>query len=296
MHNITVNDALTVKTAAALGIFDGVHTGHRLVLSETMKYTVKGFVPAVFTFVTESVKFKHGKPLEYIYTNSQKLHILENSGIKYALSCEFDLLQNMDGEEFVRKIICGVLNAGAVICGENFRFGKNALCGTEELKKFGEKYGFEVCVVKLSENGFSSGKFREMLKEGNTGNGMYSLYGKVVQGNRLGRTLDFPTVNQLYAQRQLVPKKGVYRTFTVIDGKKYDSVTNIGVKPTVENNIKPLAETHILDFSGDLYGRMIEVGFLEFVRCEKKFSSLEELKKQVFADIDYVRSQTAGNR
>lgn len=298
MVNVTESGSIKEKTAAALGIFDGVHCGHRLVISSAVSY--KGLAPAVFTFRTESVNFKHGRPFEYIYTNEQKLRILEKLGIKYALSPDFSTLQNMDGEEFAREILCRKMNVGAVVCGENFRFGKNASCGTDELKRLGEKYGFEVQVIKLSGNGFSSEKYRAMLREGRVnetyslGCGMYSLYGEVIEGNRLGRTLDFPTINQIFGEKQLVPRKGVYHTLTDIDGKTYNSITNIGVKPTIEKNIKPLAETHILDYCGDLYGRKIEVRFVGFVRDEKKFGSVDELKKQVFADIDYIRQQNAG--
>lgn len=300
MVNVTENGGIKEKTAVALGIFDGVHCGHRLVISSAVKYAEKGFTPAVFTFRTESVSFKHGRPFEYIYTNEQKLRILGGLGVKYVMSPDFNALQSMDGEEFVCEALCGKMNAGAVVCGENFRFGKSALYGAEELKRLGEKYGFEVRVIKLSGNGFSSEKYRSMLREGRVnetyslGCGMYSLYGEVIEGNRLGRTLDFPTINQIFGERQLVPRRGVYHTFTNIDGKAYNSVTNIGVKPTIEKNIKPLAETHILDYSGDLYGRKIEVGFIGFVRDEKKFDSIDELKKQVFADIAYIREQNAG--
>lgn len=296
MINITESGRIKDKTAVAMGIFDGVHCGHRLVISEAEKFT--GLVPAVFTFKTESMSFKHGKPFEYIYTNEQKLRILDKLGAEYVFSPDFDLLREMDGEEFVRKIICERMNAGAVVCGDNFRFGKDALFTVHELEKLGEKYGFEVRVIGLGKNHFSSERFREMLREGKvqeiytSGCGMYSIYGEVVEGNRLGRTLDFPTINQLFGERQLVPRKGVYHTLTGIDGKIYNSITNIGVKPTVEKDIKPLAETHILDYSGDLYGRKPEVRFMEFVRDEKKFGSLEELKKQVFADIDYVRQNS----
>lgn len=295
MVDVTESGSIKEKTAAALGIFDGVHCGHRLVISSAVSY--KGLAPAVFTFRTESVNFKHGRPFEYIYTNEQKLRILEKLGIKYALSPDFSTLQDMDGEEFVREVLCGKMNVGAVVCGENFRFGKNASCGTDELKNLGEKYGFEVQVIKLSDNGFSSEKYRAMLREGKVhetyalGCGMYTLYGEVVLGNRLGRTLDFPTINQIFGEKQLVPRKGVYHTLTGIDGKTYNSITNIGVKPTVEKNIKPLAETHILDYCGDLYGRKIEVQFMDFVRDEKKFDTIDELKRQVFADIDCIRQQ-----
>ncbi len=288
MTIITLNDKISEKTAVALGIFDGIHCGHRIIIENACN---KGFVPSVFTFRTESVKFKHGKPFEYIYTNSQKLHFLDKAGINYVLSPDFDDIKDMTGEEFAEKILSGIMNTGSVICGDNFRFGKDASCGTDELKVFGKKYSFSVEVIKLKENDFSSEKFRAMLKNGELSReNPYILYGEVVHGKQIGRTIDFPTINQNYADRQLVLKYGVYFTLTKIDGICYPSITNVGVKPTIEGQRSPLAETHILDFSGDLYGKNIEVEFCKFIRPEMKFSSVDELKTQISRDIYEVRS------
>lgn len=300
MVNVTDGKKITQKTVVALGLFDGMHRGHKQIIAEMLKYCDKGYASAVFTFNTESVRFKHGKPFEYISTNEQKLRTLEFIGIDYIMCPDFDDMKELTGEEFALEILCKQLNATAVACGENFRFGKNASCGTEELKKFGKKYGFEVIVTELVSDGFSSEKYRALLREGRVndsyilGGAGYSLYAEVVAGNRLGRTLDFPTINQNFAEGQLVPKRGVYHTGTVINGVVYDSITNVGVKPTVEKDIKPLAETHILDYSGDLYGKKLEVLFYSFIRDEMKFGSVEELKKQVMADIDCVRREIAG--
>lgn len=288
MTEITVNSRISEKTAVALGIFDGLHHGHRAVLSEALSRES----PAVFTFRTESIKRKHGKPFEYIFTNSYKLELLAGMGIKYVYSPDFDDVRSMSGEEFVNEILVKKMNAGLVICGENFRFGKAAQCGAGELLQFGIKYGFEVKIISL--DGFSSEKYRSLLREGNVeelykNNDAYILSAEVITGNKLGRTLDFPTINQNFAPGQLVPRFGVYYTTTLVGGHNYPSVTNVGVKPTVEDNIKPLAETHILGFSGDLYGRCVDVAFRRFIRGEMKFSSVDELKKQIAADVEYIK-------
>ncbi|MBR6385114.1 MAG: riboflavin biosynthesis protein RibF [Ruminococcus sp.] len=293
MTEITLNDRIKEKTAAALGLFDGVHEGHELILRNAGMYSMRNYAPSVFTFRTESIKIKHGKPFEYIYTNRQKLEKISKN-IRYVLSPDFDEVRNMTGEEFVEKILVNIMNVGAVVCGDNFRFGKNASCGISELKSFGEKYGFEVKISKLGENHFSSEKYRELLRNGEVEklypHNAYSLFGEVVRGNQIGRTINFPTVNQLYAENQLVPKFGVYRTRTFIDEKCFPSVTNIGVKPTVKGERNPLAETHILHFGGNLYGKTITVEFLEFIRPEIKFSSLDELKNQIEKDISRVKN------
>lgn len=287
-------------TAAALGIFDGVHSGHKLIIRKAVGCSENGLAPAVFTFNVESIAQKHGKEYEYIFSESYKHKILENMGVKYIYSPEMAEMCHMNGEEFARRILAEKMNAKTVVCGKNFRFGKNAAWGVTDLCKFGKKYGFEVIAENLSgENGsaYSSEYYRTMLREGQVhklytlGMGKYAVYSKVVNGNRIGRTLDFPTINQQFGEKQLVPKRGVYSTVTLIGNKTYDSITNIGVKPTVERDIKPLAETHILDFSGDLYGKEIEVRFNKFIRDEKKFSSLDELKIQIKKDIEYVRKQ-----
>lgn len=291
-------NSLSRPTAAALGIFDGVHKGHRCVLDKALSFKNKGLVPVVFTFDVESITRKHGREYKYIYGEGQKCRILEDMGFEFVYSPEMQNLCDMNGEEFVRKILLEKLCVKVVVCGENFRFGKNAAWGAKELLEFGKRFGFEVLTESLAEEHgkiCSSELVKSCLNDGNLeklsefGMEKYFILKPVITGNRIGRTINFPTINQAFGEHQLVPKKGVYATVTYIDGKTYRSITNIGVKPTVEKNAKPLAETHILDFSGDLYGRTIKVEFEGFIRGERKFSSLEELKKQINSDIDFVR-------
>lgn len=288
MIELIGNEYVPEKTAVALGLFDGLHHGHRKVIAEILDKSA----PTVFTFRTESIQYKHGKPLEYIYTNEQKLKILEKMGVKYVYSPDFDAVKDMDGEEFAKEILAGRLNAEYVVCGENFRFGKKALYDVTDLKELGKKYGFIVKIISL--DGFSSEKYRQLLREGNVeelcrNNDRYILSAEVVDGNRIGRTLDFPTINQHFAKEQIIPKRGVYHTYTLIEGRILPSITNVGIKPTVGGESRPLAETHILDYSGNLYGECIDVEFCRFIRSEMKFASLEELKSAIQADIDNCR-------
>lgn len=285
------------KTAVALGLFDGIHRGHRLILNKALSY--KEYTPAVFTFNTQSIKFKHSKPFEYIYPNSRKLEIIRNMNFDYIESPDFDTLRNLDGESFAKYILAEKMNSGVVVCGENFRFGKNASCDTDDLIRFGRKYNFKTEVIKLAENSgnvpVSSGIIRELLKQGRISElselgFCYTIKNTVAEGNKIGRTIDFPTINQNFYDGQLVLKYGVYCSETIIDNISYVSVTNIGVKPTVEDNIKPLAETHILGYCGNLYGTSPEVRIKDFVRSEKKFSSVDELKVQIAEDIKYIKT------
>lgn len=282
------------KSAVALGLFDGVHLGHRAVISLPVKMAEKGFVPSVFTFRSGSLRQKQCRRIDYIYSDSQKNKLLSELGIVQIFSEDFNNIKSLSGEEFVKNILINKLNAGFVSCGRDFRFGKNASCNAADLAGFGEKFGFQVEIADdISFNGenVSSNRIRELLKKGcvpeaNTLLGEeYRIDGKVVHGRQLGRTLDFPTVNQLYDDAQLIPRKGVYRSAAFIGGKKFDSITNIGVKPTVDKDISPLAETHILGFDSDVYGENITVKLLGFVRDERKFDSIEELRNQIACDI-----------
>lgn len=280
------------KKSVALGIFDGVHLGHRAV----MKMTENSGVPAVFTFNNTSLHAKQGRSIEYIYTDEQKAALIRSLGIRKIFSRDFSDIRDMSGSEFAKNIIVRNLGAGSVACGRDFRFGRNASCGVNELVALGREYGFEVRVaedVLCNGSPVSSGRIRSLLSQGKVTaaadllGGSYMISGRIVHGRQIGRTLDFPTVNQLFSGGQLVPRFGVYASSVIIDRRHYESVTNIGVKPTIEGERSPLAETHIIGFSGDLYGRELDVELRGFIRPEVKFNSLDELKEQISQDISY---------
>ncbi len=294
MKFIKENEIISDKTSVALGIFDGVHLGHREILNTAGRYTLNGLSFAVFTFDTSSVKTKHGKPYEYIYNENQKNYILTGVGVEFIYSPKANRIMGMSGEEFAAEILKKKLNAEEVVCGQNFRFGKGASCGVSELEDYGKKYGFKVKVCEIIEKDgekISSERIKEYLKNGKIAEANkllgqeFFIMGEVVCGNRLGRTMNFPTINQLFEKGQIIPKMGAYASGVEIDGRVYCAVTNIGIKPTVEQNNLPLAETHILDFNGDLYGKNVKVNIYEFLREEKKFSSLDMLKEQIEKDV-----------
>ncbi len=285
------------KKAVALGLFDGVHLGHRAVISRPVSMAAQGLVPGVFTFRNTTLAYKQGRSIEYIYTDSYKERLVRRLGISEVFSEDFRELRELSGEEFARDILSRRLDAACVVCGTDFRFGRNASCGINELAELGKKYGFaaEVAddVIADGEN-ISSKRIRALLREGSPEKAAlllgekYTVSGETVYGNQIGRTIDFPTVNQLFEEGQLVPKCGVYSSSVAIDGTEYRAVTNIGVKPTIAGERSPLAETHILGFSGDLYGRYLEVRLNSFIRPEQKFSSLEELRSQIQQDISFA--------
>ncbi len=286
-----------MHTAVALGIFDGMHLGHRDVIKNTLGYCENDIKPAVFTFNSDTLEKKHNMPFRPIYKNSYKLKMLESMGFEYCYCPDFSDIMNMTAEEFAENILCKKMKAVHVVCGKGFRFGKYASGDIEELYKLGKKYGFEVTAVSPvtdNENKISSSLIRNFLTEGKIQEANrllgknYEIQGEVVHGRQLGRTIGIPTINQNFSENQLILMYGVYASRTVIDGKEYKSITNIGVKPTVDSNIKPLAETHIIDFSGDIYGKEITVIIDRMIRKEKKFSSVDELKNAIDTDIKSV--------
>lgn len=282
------------KTAVALGMFDGVHRGHRAVFERAESFADSSTEAAVFTFDSESLASKHGVKYRYIVPNSVKLEMINAAGISNIYCADFSELKDYEPEKFAEAVLAEKMNAAMVVCGSDFRFGKGAGGNVELLKEYGLKYGFKVSTVDhVSDGGedVSSSGIRNFLSAGNIKKAnaflgyRYKIKQSVTDGNHIGRTIDFPTINQLFCKGQLIPAYGVYATEVSIDGRTYSSVTNIGVKPTVSDCSEPLAETHIIGYSGNLYGRVMEVSFLDFLRPEQKFSSIDELKTQINKDI-----------
>ena len=269
------NDHKKNKTAAALGIFDGLHLGHLKVL-EAAKRTAasSGLVPAVFTFDTRSVTTKSGGAL---MTDADKRSFLAKQGFSFVCSADFAELKDLSPREFIRQVLIEKMNVGCAVCGEDFRFGKNAAADSGDLKRLCAEYGIEaheVSRLKIGgeEVGYSYG---------------YSL--PVIHGFARGRTWNFPTINQLIPEGLVLPRFGVYCSLVTIGEKKYAGVTNIGVKPTVENGSPPLAETFIIDFSGDLYGTTVDLRLCEFVRPEQTFGSFDELRTAIARDTGFAK-------
>ncbi len=285
----------STRTAVALGLFDGVHLGHRAVINAALAQKKNGLSSLVFTFEPDCVLRKAGGTQGYIYTKTEKEILLcEQIGVDEIVSPPFERLCCLSGEEFADEILCRQLRAAHVCCGNDFRFGKNAACGANELMDFGKRFGFEVEVISPVEYGgsiVSSSRVRELLLKGNItlANELlgfnYFINAEVSNGNHIGRTINFPTINQEFSDGQLIPKFGVYSTLTNVGGKVMPSVTNVGVKPTIEGVRRPLAETHIIGYNGDLYGKNADVCFKSFIRPEMKFASLGELKAQINKDI-----------
>lgn len=302
MINITYEKAgLSEKTVVALGLFDGVHKGHQDVIKKACDYRSLGLVPAVFTFKTNSLKSKRNEKFEYLITDEQKAIRLKALGVEYLCSPDFTEVMHLTPEEFVTTILKRKLNAKIVVCGEDFTFGKGGTADAKALEDICSKHDIMTIVVPFAMYGdqpISSTAIREKLKKGDikSVNAMlgydYAIRLTVVHGRKLGRKLAFPTINQLFPDGMIVAKNGVYASRSYVDNRYYMSITNIGIRPTVNREVIgekiPIAETYILGFDGDLYGKRIKVELKKFIRDEKKFSSLEDLKGQISIDTKKV--------
>ncbi len=279
------------KTSVALGSFDGLHIGHRAVVMNAAEEADRGFVPVVLLFDEHPLSVIKNAPPDAITTKKE----LENE-IKelnaFPVTVSFKNIMNMTPEQFVDTILVKMLNAGAVSCGFNFRFGRNSSGTPEILKKLCGERNIKLIItneVDYLGEPVSSTRIRKAIADGDMisaqkmlGHNFYYVF-TVESGDRIGRTLGFPTINQFFPDNFAIPKFGVYASTAYVENKPYPAVTDIGIRPTVEHK-KPRSETNIIGFSGDLYYKEIKIELLEFIRPEIKFSSLDELKIQIAKD------------
>ena len=287
------------KTSIALGTFDGIHLGHKKVILEAVKTAnEKNFKPTVMLFDVHPQSVIRGITPPKLLTDVKRKELISSLGAD-TVTFEFGRILDFTREEFFYSILIGELNVGAISCGENFRFGKNACGNVDFLKGECEKNGILLSVLPIiSVNGesVSSTKIRSLIHNGEIEKAnlmlgyCFSYSSKVLDGKHLGRKLGIPTINQLIPSELVTPKKGVYASYTLIDGKRLKSITNIGIRPTVENTLNVNSETHILSFSGNLYGKYPEIELVRFIRDEIKFDSVSQLREQIEKDINTVKN------
>lgn len=280
----------------ALGNFDGIHKGHRAVLEKALFEAKKrGLVPAVLLFDEHPKKVLFGEAPPSLITESDKRDQLSKMGFSL-VTVSFQKVQNLSASEFLTKIYCS-LNVRAISCGYNYRFGKNAEGDTAVLKAECKKLGITLFVAPeqiFEGEPISSTRIRTALQNGEVkkANAMlgreFSYCIEVVSGDRRGRLLGFPTINQFFPPNFVKLRKGVYASKVELSHRWYPAVTNIGTRPTVDGE-SFRSETCILGFSGDLYGAEVEVFLLDFLRDETKFASLEELTNAISRDAKKAR-------
>ena len=274
------------ELAAALGSFDGLHLGHRQVIGNAL--SVPGLRPAVITFQQNPSVSLQKKPVPLLTTNEQKLALLKEMGVEVVYLLPFDRIRDMEPEDFVEALY-RVCRVRALSCGFNFRFGKNGRGDAGLLKELCREKGIELSVtppVSVAGETVSSTRIRACLEQGDVqqaGQLLGRPFGydfEVTHGRQLGRTWGTPTINQPFPAGYVLPRFGVYASLVEVEGQKYYGVTNIGVKPTVGSDCA-LSETWIPEFSGDLYGKKVPVELLDFIRPERKFDSLDQLKNEI---------------
>lgn len=297
MINMTDTKSARAKTCVALGFFDGLHRGHRAVIKTAVAYKEQGLSPAVFTFCSLSGTVKNGGQPQNILSEELKQEQLAALGIEYFYSPPFEALRGMTAEDFVRQVLAERMNAAQCVCGYDFHFGRGAVADAAALTALCRPYGIGVTVVPpFRHNGVvvSSTAIRTHIKNGEIAAAnellgyAFMLKYEVIHGSQRGRTINVPTINQQLPETQVLPKFGVYASKTEVDGELYRSITNIGMKPTVGGVTSPLAETHILGYEGDLYGRTISVRLFAYVRDEEKYESFEALAARIRQDIATV--------
>ena len=272
----------------ALGMFDGVHMGHRRIITAAKNKSTELGIPSSVLLFSESPR---RAPM--LLPLRDRLREIEMLGIDEVYVYDFDEISHMSPTEFVEKELHLKLGAAAVFAGYNYRFGKGALGDADMLKTLSFERnifcGINDEVDFLGES-VSSSRIRKLLADGDVETASklltypYYFCGNVVHGKELGRQLGIPTINQFFEKGHVPMARGIYYTKTVIDGKKYISVSNLGVRPTVEDTERVNLETHIIDFDGDLYGKEVKVEFYGKGRSEMRFDSVDELRSTVLLD------------
>ena len=279
-------------TVVALGTFDGVHKGHQQIIGRTVKSAeAAGLKSAVFTFSNHTRTLLKNLPaVKNILYPEEKAAVMEGMGIDYMFNIPFTKeVMSMSPERFVKEILVDAFRIREAYCGFNYSFGYKAQGTPEVLMHEGLKHGFGIHVQEpymIDGIVVSSTYIRQLISEGRMEEctrfmgRMYSIGGEVVVGNKLGRTIGFPTSNVMIDESMASPPNGVYITYCSYNGVKYPSITNVGVKPTIGTYSKNV-ETHIFNFDKELYGKQIRVEFVKQTREERKFSGIEALSRQI---------------
>ena len=286
---------LEKETAVAIGKFDGVHKGHRRLLEEITARKKEGLLACVFTFHPAPAAFLGYSDGKELTTREEKRLLFERLGIDILV--EFPLTSTtiaMEPEVFARQVLNKQLNARFIAAGDDLSFGAGGRGNAELLRSLSGELNFELKTIGkvcVEDTVVSSTFARQLLEQGDMKrlecflDMPYMIAGEVVHGNRLGRTIGFPTVNLLPGEKKLLPPFGVYYSEVKYKGRMYSAISNVGYKPTVTEERICGVETYLYDFNEQIYGESIEVYLLEFKRGEQRFAGVDALKKQLQEDI-----------
>ncbi len=300
IRNLRKTNLAIPDLAITIGNFDGVHLGHQKIISEVKRIAKeKNLSSAILTFEPHPISFfKPDKSNNFrISSLAQKLQIFQELGVDYLIVLPFNKdLSEVSAIDFVSKILVKSLNMKHLTIGYDFTFGKDRQGNFHFLEQQSKSLDFgldEIQAIRFGEQNYSSTLARKLISEGKISEANqilgrnFVISGIVKEGRKLASQLGFPTANISIKNHIIKPKFGVYKSSTFIPNlnQRFSSITNFGVKPTVYGNSLPLFETHILNFSNNIYGKKIIVELLDFIREEKKFASLEDLTSQIARDI-----------
>lgn len=283
----------------ALGYFDGVHKGHQAVIKSAVDFASQnGNKSAVITFKDHPCCFFRGVCPKYILTREDRIKHIEALGVDYIYILDFNSrLCMLSAEDYLKNVLIDNFSPKSISTGFNHYFGAKKSGGvdllTEKQVEYGYKY-FEIPPQKILNNTISSTAIRNALAKGDIQNANemlgynFTISGKVVKGQQLGRKIGFRTANLLYPPELIDLPFGVYSVLVDYMGIQYKGITNFGIRPTVSNSHRCSLETHILDFDKDIYGEEISVSFLKMIRAERKFNSLDDLKAQINIDVQSI--------
>lgn len=295
IENLNIN-----KPVVTIGSFDGVHRGHREVLRQLTDYARQtGGSSVVITFWPHPAAVLGGKQTGLLSTPDEKLQLMTETGIDWLITLPFTReFAQMEYDVFVTEYLVKKLQISTLLIGYDNKVGRNGRGRFAEVEALAEKLGFEVRqleVLAADTQPISSTAIRNLLSEGRVieANQLlgrpYGLSGKVVSGNHIGTKLGFPTANIQPNECKFVPGNGSYAIRANIDGTEYAGMLNIGNRPTIADAGQPTIEAHLFNFSGDIYGRTIEVFFVDKIRDERQFANLDELRAQLETDSQTVK-------
>lgn len=287
-------------TVITLGKFDGLHRGHELLMQAMFeKSRACGYRTVVFTFDIPPRRQTSEEDARVLTTNEEKRFIFGRTGVDYLFECPFTReVMCMPPERFIAWIV-EAFHVRCIVAGEDFHFGYQRAGDYRMLQECAARYGYEAIILeKMKEDGrdISSSFVREELLKGNIEKANvllgyeFFVRSTVIHGRQLGRTLGIPTINMEFEALKLLPPNGVYVSRVSLDGAAWPGVTNVGCKPTVSDSGRIGVETHVIGYEGDLYGKVLTVQFLHFIRPEMQFASVEVLREQVLQDIAVSKS------
>ncbi len=289
------------KNAVAIGKFDGIHLGHRKLLSYILGQKADNMKSVVFTFDPSPEEFFTGHTVRQLFTKDEKRRAFKELGIDILI--EFPLTEETAAtapEDFVKRILVQQIGADYIAAGTDVTFGYKGRGDRHLLKSLSKKMGYELELidkVRIDGSEVSSTRIRNEVSDGNMAMAArllgenYSVSGPVEHGRHIGTTIGIPTVNVMPPDDKLLPPYGVYASRVHVDGAAFDGMTNVGRKPTISEKERVGVETYIYDFDSDIYGKFIKVELLKFVRPEMKFDGIESLKKQIASDLLNARGR-----